>query len=217
MATQMISRMTTCSHYHLLHPFCPRQNSTEKVSNFVLYAFGAAVACWALYQISRAGSSSSHRTLEPQDAALVESPPHRSALELTRKFSKPPRSTSTALSTEKGTNATPTSHEIADHFCRIVETARKQPGKPVAYDWTQKGSPVSDSTPRLTVTFMKLSTEGETVKEEVALIANSALPGHYIRWTSKAESNIRKGHYPAGMELKTLLDVLSARPRVFPE
>lgn len=211
MATQMISRMIACSHSHLFHPFCPRQSSTEKVSNVVLYVFGAAVACWALYQMSRPSSPPPPLGSAP----LTASPRRRSTFDLAGKCSKPSRSTSGALSTEKESKANPTSDEIADHFCNIIKAARKQPGKPIAYDWTQKDSPVSDSTPRLTVTFMQLPTDEGTEKQEVALVANSALIGQYIRWTSKVESYIRSGHYPEGMELKTLLEVLNTRPLVF--
>ncbi|MBS0649421.1 MAG: hypothetical protein JSS10_09405 [Verrucomicrobia bacterium] len=209
MPTKILSSMTVCSHSHLLHPFCPRQNSTEKVANFVLYALGAAVAFWALYQMNRPSSPPPPLGSAP----LSASRPLSGALELARKFSS--RSASAAISAEKGGKAPPTPNEIADHFSYIVETARKQPGKPIAYDWTQKNLPISDDTPRFTVLFMQLEIEAGIAKEEVALIANSALPGQYIRWTSLAESDIRKGNYPERMEQKILLQVLNARPIVF--
>jgi hypothetical protein len=201
MVTKIISPMTACSHSHLLHPFCSRQNSTEKVTNFVLYAFGAAVACWALYQMRQPSSSPSRRTLGPQDAALQQSAPRRDTLNLAGKSSEQAAPAKANVSLQKGVKVTPTPDEIADHFCNIVKAAAK--GQPVAYNWEKKNLPVSQDTPRFRVI---------SVRQEEVFILNTAAHGLCLRWTPQVESNMRKGIYPEGMERKTLLEILNAKP-----
>lgn len=119
--------------------------------------------------------------------------------------------------------------EIADHLNNIVETARKQPGKPVSYDWTTKSSVASEQIPRFLVVFQKkkddmietdiFRSEGvdrlKGLSNEEALIMNPAIQGSCIRWTSVREDYICKyGFYAVGTELKGILDILKAKPLV---
>jgi len=122
--------------------------------------------------------------------------------------------------------------EIADHLHNITEAAKKQPGKPVSYDWTTKSFDANKDTPRFMVIFQKSNDEmmetdifrpkgidrQQGSSKEEALILNPAVQGPCIRWTAAREDYIRKyGFYATGTRLEDVLGILKGKPLVIPE